>query len=162
MSNHRPMQKPPPSRRNNLPLWAACVSSAIAVLCLIGWTFGIRGLTSVLPGLPTMVPMTAGLTLLAGLALAVGQPGPSRRYQRWMALALLCAAGLLLLYYGFGRPHPVTTNGASLTGWRLPSPLTAMLFFGIGLGQLGLTSAHYVQQAQSVSFFPWRPANTRK
>lgn len=52
-----------------LPQVTGLACAAIAAAALLGWTLGIGHLTSVFPGLPTMVPVTALMTLAACAAL---------------------------------------------------------------------------------------------
>lgn len=52
-----------------MPVFCTLASLGIALLSLVGWAAGIERLTSVQPGLPRMVPMTAMLVLLASAAI---------------------------------------------------------------------------------------------
>jgi signal transduction histidine kinase len=58
-----------PMFKSALPLFSSLACAVIASCALLGWALGIGHLTSVFPGLPTMVPMTALLTLAASAAL---------------------------------------------------------------------------------------------
>ncbi len=122
-----------------LPQVAGLACAAIAGCALLGWILGIGHLTSVFPGLPTMVPLTALLTLAACAALwrlaAHGTGG-------LLPASLLTTAALAILLAHLAQQSPApfvlrATTGA-LGPWGLSSPVTAAMFAALGLGLLAM------------------------
>lgn len=62
------------------PTVAAAIAASIAVMSIVGWISGLGILTSVLPGMPTMKPITASMILALAAALYLCNrpydPGP--------------------------------------------------------------------------------------
>ena len=78
--------------------------AAIGVVALIGWMSGTPWLTTILPGLPPMMPTTALALLLMGGAAALRQPADDRRPRRWVStvaalLVLAITVGTLAEYF---------------------------------------------------------------
>ena len=73
--------------------FASLGSIGIAVAVLLGWTFGIAALKSLLPGLVTMKPLTALGLLLAAAALWLSQ-NPDRWQKQ---VGQLCAALVFII-----------------------------------------------------------------
>jgi PAS domain S-box-containing protein len=77
--------------------------AAIGVVALIGWMSGTPWLTTILPGLPPMMPTTALTLLLMGGAAALRQPHDDRSPRRWVStvaalLVLAITVGTLAEY----------------------------------------------------------------
>jgi signal transduction histidine kinase len=127
----------------------AALCSLIACASLLGWMLGIEALTSLFPGYPSMSPITAGLTLLGAAALAL-RPFVRRSRAGWAAGALLVAVALAVLaLHATAHWNDVLfalANGA--IPWRLPSPLTAIMFLGTGVSLLAQASPRHVGHAQ--------------
>lgn len=129
----------------DLPRLVACACALIAAICLLGWAAGIGVLTSVFPGLPVMVPMTAILTLLASCALGLHGRGVPARARLAPALLVAVMAGAILLAHGAAR---LGWPSAQAGWWQLSSPLTAAMFIGMGASLLALPHARHVQLSQ--------------
>jgi signal transduction histidine kinase len=134
-----------------LPLAAGLACAAIAVGALAAWALGVGHLTSVFPGLPTMVPMTALLTLLACAALwrlgrLDGRPAS-------LPASLLTAAALaILLAHGTGVPLSSVMRGAAgAHAWRMSSPVTASLFCALGASLLAMGRPRHVGRGQALA-----------
>jgi signal transduction histidine kinase len=134
----------------------ASVTCTIAALCaliacasLLGWTLGIEALTSVFPGYPSMSPITAGLTLLGAGTLAL-RPFARRSHAGSAAGALLVAVSLAVLaIHATAHWNDVLSAIAgNALPWRLPAPLTAIMFFATGVSLLALASPRHVGHAQ--------------
>src|ERR1700761_9422945 len=78
---------------------AAVVPLAVGIVCLIGWSFRIRPLTSFIPGAVEMKSNTAFCMVLMGSSLLMlAGPAGMRRDAVGRALAVLAAAiGLVTL-----------------------------------------------------------------
>ena len=138
--------------RRVLPIFLAQASAIVATACLLGWLSGIGILTSLFDGLPTMVPLTALLTLLSSWALQLRHEGSRPETGRWQALLLVAAASLILLAYA--AQHLGMLPGAPIARMGLrgvSSPLTAAMFLGIGISLLTLPSARFVTHSQWVA-----------
>jgi PAS domain S-box-containing protein len=83
-----------PARMEAVGRWLCVGGAALGLLGLAGWTTGLRSLTTLVPGLPEMMPNTAVGLCLAGLAAALGVPGGlnRRRWTLWLAAAMLALA----------------------------------------------------------------------
>jgi len=136
--------------------WLAC--TAIAGCALLGWVSGIGRLTSVFPGFPTMVPITALLTLCACAALwrldaagatVAAEVAPAAPPRALAAAGLLTAAALaiLLAHLAGWAPPPfvLRAHGLPLGVWGVSSPITAFMFGALGaaLLALGLTARRW-------------------
>ena len=78
--------------------YVACAgAAAIAGLVLLGWTFGIRNLISIVPGTVPMPPMVAVVLAISSLSLWLcgGRPSRSKRN-----LGLVCAGCVSLAGLG--------------------------------------------------------------
>lgn len=125
------------------------VAAGIAVL--LGWLLGITALTSVLPGLIRMSPLTALTFALAGAALWIGavpvdprhrpaaHHGAGRRWFLGVGGAAIALMGLYrLLDYGFGWNLNIDQLGlidrspAAGSGLSLMAPATASGFLLLG------------------------------
>lgn len=134
-----------------LPRPVACACALIAAICLLGWAAGIDSLVSVFAGLPAMVPLTATLTLLASGALTLHGRGADTRFGPAPALLVTAMAAAILLAHGSARldwPFAASFIADHAGWWRLSSPLTAAMFFGMGISLLALPRARHVQLAQ--------------
>ena len=138
-------------RRSTLhfPLSAACACALVAGASLVGWLFGISSLTSIFPGLPSMVPLTGCLTLLAAgtLALAARQAAPRTAIAVPVAIIAICV-GVLALHGARQWNGHLAAAAGSAVPWTLPSPLTALLFLAVGTSLLALPSERRVGHAQ--------------
>jgi hypothetical protein len=131
-------------------LWTA----GTGTLALAGWLAHVWDLTSVVPGLPAMVPLTAVGLALAGTALWLVQApdaAPARSVAGRLAAAAVAGLGAVvlaeyvsgvdlrvdrLLFAGMVRVHGA---GGEFPG--RPSPHTAAAFLAIGLA-LALLDTH--------------------
>jgi signal transduction histidine kinase len=130
-----------------LPAVAGLVSALVAIGALAGWALGIGYLTSVFPGLPTMVPMTALLTLLASASLWRLREMRTRRARA--AAGLLTAASLaILLAHATGVPLPFVMRGSAAGARTLASPVTALMFCALGAGLLAMGRPRHVRHGQ--------------
>ena len=135
-----------------LPLVAGLACTGIAACALAGWALGIGHLTSVFPGLPTMVPMTALLTLLACAALWRLHEMGSRPAR--LAAGLLTAAALaILLLHATGAPLPfVLRGGGNAAGaWGISSPVSAFMFCALGASLLAMGRPRHVRHGQALA-----------
>ena len=143
-----------PTNKPVLPLVAGLASALIAGCALLGWMAGIGSLTSVFPGLPAMVPMTALLTL-AGCVALVRLRQADGRLSAMLPAALLSAAALAILLANLsGRvPVPLVLRvGDSPQGaWGLSSPVTAGMFAGLGLSLLAMGRPRQVRYGQALA-----------
>jgi diguanylate cyclase (GGDEF)-like protein len=133
---------------------AAVAVILIGVLVLVGWTWRIDWLTSIMPGGAQMKPNTAFGFVVAGLALLASRSGaaPLLRPAGWLSLLLL-ALGMATLHQFL---HDVDLGIDSLLvnpGWPPSDPLTGArmsqltaLAFAL-LGLLGMVRNHVVVQA---------------
>ncbi|WP_051971702.1 sensor histidine kinase KdpD [Massilia sp. 9096] len=110
---------------------ATCV--VIAALSALGWVTGDDTLTSVQPGLPAMVPMTAALMVAAGAAILRQTRG---RTARSGALLLVAIAALLLLCHSLIHAHRHLPGLAWIDLNKLTSPVTASMFLMTGASLL--------------------------
>ncbi|HKY91189.1 MAG TPA: GAF domain-containing protein [Nevskiaceae bacterium] len=123
---------------------AATVAS-IAILVLIGWTFGVEPLKRLAPGLTAMNPLTAVSFLAIAAAIALLNQVPVRRPQLASALggavALVGALKLMDLTLGTTLcPDDVLFRSKLADGQGFPSRLpqnTAVCLVLIGLGIVG-------------------------
>jgi hypothetical protein len=130
-----------------LPAVAGLVSALVAIGALAGWALGIGYLTSVFPGLPTMVPMTALLTLLACASLWRLREMRSRRAR--VSAGLLTAASLaILLAHATGVALPFVAGGSEGGARTLASPVSALMFGALGAGLLAMGRPHHVRHGQ--------------
>ncbi|MFC0250285.1 sensor histidine kinase [Massilia consociata] len=134
--------------RSALPLFTACACAVIALACLSGWASGIEHLTSVFRGFPAMVPMTAGMTLLACCALVLRQSGAGKHAGLLPALALMAAALMILLAYAVQPLGWLPDLMAGRGGWRLSSPITAAAFLVLGASLGALPYPRHVHRSQ--------------
>lgn len=136
--------------RLELPVFIAWACAGVAALCMLGWMIGVRALTSVFHGLPTMVPLTAALTLLASWALCLRQRERERRPGAGVlpALALVTISAAILAAYAAQRmdmlDRPIGRSGV----WSLSAPITASMFLGIGLSLSTLSAPRLIRHSQ--------------
>ena len=134
-----------------LPRVAGLACVVIAACALAAWGLGAGPLTSVFPGLPTMVPMTALLSLLASASLwrlHEAGSGPAR-----LAAGLLTAAALaILLAHATHVPPPfVRRGGVDALAWGLSSPVTALMFCALGASLLAMGRPRQVGRGQALA-----------
>lgn len=134
--------------KHNLPVLVAWVCTCIGAASMLGWLVDLQRLTSVIPGLPAMVPMTTVLTLVASWALWLCQRGSRREAGLPQALALTAAAAAILAAYGAERlgmlDAPLVRAGVR----GISSPITATMFLGIGLSLASLSRPRFILHAQ--------------
>jgi signal transduction histidine kinase len=131
--------------RITLPVFSAAACAVIAALSVLGWVIGAEHLTSVQPGLPSMVPMTAALVVAGGAAIVRQTRGGSAR--TW-ALLLVVAAALVLLCHSVLRSNPNLAALASIDFGKLSSPVTALMFLMTGASLLCAGLLRRVQAGQ--------------
>jgi signal transduction histidine kinase len=119
--------------RLTLPVFSAIACVLIAALSVLGWMTGNDTLTSVQPGLPSMVPMTAALLVACSAAIVRQTRGGSARSG---ALLLVLAAVLLLLCHSLIRSHGHLPGLAWIDLRQLTSPVTAAMFLMTGASLL--------------------------
>jgi PAS domain S-box-containing protein len=157
--------------------FAAILSAAIGLAGLIGWTFGITVLKSVIPG-QVIIKANAAITLMVcGAALWLlrsrnGRPPRSVRKRAGQALASIVAlvGALALIEHLTGRDlgidqlffrddNPWEAFGSVRPG--LIAPITALGFLLIGLALVGLdTTIDYGSRRFGLAQFLALPANT--
>jgi signal transduction histidine kinase len=111
-----------------IPIAASGLGILVSSLVLLGWTFNLPVLRSVLPGQPQMVPLTAVAFILTSLSLAT----LTRRWKvslvsMLFALAVIVIAVITLTEYAGGldlrfdslRPSPHTATDLLLVGFAL-------------------------------------------
>jgi signal transduction histidine kinase len=111
-----------------IPIAASGLGILVSSLVLLGWTFNLPVLRSVLPGQPQMVPLTAVAFILTSLSLAT----LTRRWKvslvsMLFALAVIVIAVITLTEYASGldlrfdslRPSPHTATDLLLVGFAL-------------------------------------------
>jgi signal transduction histidine kinase len=131
--------------RVTLPSFSATACVVIAVLSVLGWMTGADYLTSVQPGLPTMVPMTAMLVVASSAAIIRQMRGGSAR----AAASLLAGAALLvLLCHALVRSHQAFPVLSWIDLRKLSSPVTAVMFLLTGASLLCGGLLRRVQAAQ--------------
>ncbi|WP_375754580.1 ATP-binding protein [Corallococcus exercitus] len=131
----------PDARQQELWRRAGRLSSALAGLTLmlgagvlLGWAVGSLTLTRLVPGLPQMVPLTAGglmLTACAELALG-GRTAASRRLGGVLALGGVLLSVLMLSRY-FGEPSRWGAPLEELGGRTSPQSASMLLMLGLAL-----------------------------
>jgi hypothetical protein len=154
-------------RNCRLFLQAVSVSAALAgILALWGWMLGIKGLTSVLPGLATMKPNTALCSVVAGLSLwliqlprgELSNASVRRIYIARVLSGLIAAVGLLtvteyLFRLNFGIDNILFHRALQATEGLQPgrmSGATALGFLFLGASML-LLSDRRPYPAQSLA-----------
>ncbi len=119
---------------------AAAIAAAVGALVLLGWTFDLPVVKSVLPGQATMKPNTALAFLLMGLslgALTASNPSKHRTRTGEIAAGLTGAIGLAtLLQYSLGWDLGI--DGLLFNGSGPPrmSPTTAGSLLAMGFALL--------------------------
>jgi signal transduction histidine kinase len=139
-----------PRQPASLPLICAAACTCIAVLDVAGWTFNVQWLTSVAPGLPTMVPMTAVLVALASLAIA----RQARRADARAPAALVAGtAVLVMLAHALDwAPAPFGFATVRRAGpFDLSSPVSALMFLIEGSALLCCADLRRVRCGQWLS-----------
>lgn len=115
---------------------------------MLGWLGGVEAFTSIFSGFPAMVPMTALLTLLASLGLRLQRPDRDGPAAWWPAVMLVTLTLVVLLAYAAESlgmfDQSIERNGL----WGLSSPITAIMFLGIGISLLALPSTRFVVHSQ--------------
>ena len=129
---------------------AAALASFAGCLVLVGWTIDASSLTSIVPGLVRMNPLTALSFVLAGAALWLVRADERRADRsRWVSQAAFAAAGsvwlvglITLVGYLLGRNLGVdqVLFSGSLDGNRI-SPNAGVNFLLVGIGLLLLQSS---------------------
>jgi len=133
------------SSRLTLPVFCAIACALVAALSVLGWVIGNHTLTSVQPGLPAMVPMTAALLVTCSAAVVRQMSGRSARTG---ALLLVSAALLLLLCHSLIRSHGDLPGLAWIDLRKLTSPVTALMFLMTGASLLCSGLLRRVQTGQ--------------
>ncbi len=137
---------PPPRAILLLARFLASFTVLIGLVVLIGWTFGIEGLKTVLPGYVSMKANTAFCFVFEGTALWVGYLSTPSSWRRNCALSLaavsILVAVVTLTEYlsglSFGldqlvfRDFPVS-RWTSHPGRMAPNTAIAFLLFGLAL-----------------------------
>jgi PAS domain S-box-containing protein len=130
---------------------AGVLTTLVGMLVLAGWWTGSQALVSIRHNWPPMMPLTAVILSLEGLALAMVAFAPPRRWAR--AAAKLCAglacaaAALVLLEYLAGTSLGVdqlvmTTHPVSMARFPgRPAPNSALACLLAGVALLGLAGA---------------------
>ena len=124
-----------------IPIAASGLAILVSSLVLLGWTFNLPLLRSILPGQPQMVPHTAVAFILASLSLATLKN--KRKFSLICALAVVVIAALTISEYAvgldlgfdkllFSQRLQVIDN--SFPG--RPSPHTAIDFLLVGIALL--------------------------
>jgi signal transduction histidine kinase len=126
-----------------IPRAASVLGIFVSCLVLLGWTFNLLTLRSILPGQPQMVPNTAVAFILASVSLWT--LGDEQRSQKVSAVGRICALAVLItgvltlgeyvsgVDFGFDRllfKHKLQDAGVSFPG--RPSPHTAIDFLLVG------------------------------
>ena len=121
---------------------AAAAAAGIAVLAIFGWTQGSLTLTSVVPGLAQMKPITSACVIVLAVSLAIQWAKPFSRvatiFSRAFALAAAGFAVLTLCEYQFGWKlgldrFLVLDQSSSGIGGRMGwSTALALAFIGVG------------------------------
>ena len=138
-----------------LPIVCALASGAVAAFDLAGWVLDLPHLTSVFPGLPKMVPMTAVLALLLATTLAREVGRPRAAASTVVSCACVMVAALLLLAgHGLHRlPAPfVFGRGDQNSLWSVSSPVTSVMFLAGAAGVLCQVRPHAVRYGQVLAF----------
>ena len=123
-----------------IPKAVSGLSLLISSLVLLGWTFDLPILQSILPGQPQMVPLTAVAFILTSLSL-----GTLKNKRRFTVVSSICALAVISISVltiseylaridlGFDKllfSQPLQSTGQSFPG--RPSPHTAIDFLLIG------------------------------
>jgi len=135
-----------------LPIACAWVCILLASVSLAGWLLGIDRLTSVFPGLPRLVPMTASLVVLA--SIAVWRQAVRGRTDAGMvpaALVTVAAAGVLACHASGRVIAPFAFASGQPYALSLSSPITSFMFLTTGLGLLCLRRSATLQWGQWVA-----------
>lgn len=132
-----------------IPQAASGLSICVSCLVLMGWTFNLLTLRSVLPGQPQMVPNTAVTFILASVCLwMLAKEKKSQRasFAPWACALAVISIGLLTLGeyltgtdIGFDRllfKESLQVTGTSFPG--RPSPHTALNFLLLGSALLSI------------------------
>jgi PAS domain S-box-containing protein len=130
--------------------WLSLGGAALGALGLLGWITGTGGLTTILPGLPPMMPITAWALVLIGLAGALRRRDDRvtpRNVVALLAALVVLAIGVgTIADYGLAVELQIDRLFASFSGTvvparsSLPSALSltflasAILIFNVGTG----------------------------
>ena len=139
-----------------IPVFCTLASLGIALLSLVGWVSGIERLTSVQPGLPRMVPMTAMLVLLASAAILrqwragrrkAADAGRLSGHPGMLPAAALASAAIAIgLCRALGwMPAP------TVPALGMSSPVTATMFGALGVSLLCMLDARWVRRGQWIA-----------
>ncbi len=133
-------------RLRGLSRVAGAAAIVVGALTLVGWSFNVLWLTSILPGLATMKPNTAVAFVLAGVSLEF--LWPEEPYRRGRVVAGLCALAVLLVgvltlaEYAGGRHlgidlwlfrEATEAEGTSFPGRMAPATALAFALVGTAL-----------------------------
>lgn len=126
--------------------WAGRATIAVGVLVLLGWTFGIEVLKSVIPGSVSMKPNAAVAFIVCGAGLCFGVSMANRQ---WRTLSTVCACaaiaigGLVVLEYvgnwDFGVDQLLFREKAGAIDTYAPArmaPTSAVSFVFVGIALL--------------------------
>ena len=113
--------------------WLCLGGAAVGALGLLGWTTGTSGLTTIVPGLPPMMPITGWALLLVGVAGALRQEDDrvaTRNVVSLLAALVVLVIGVgTLAQFGLGISPQIDRLLAVLPGTVPParsSPPTAL------------------------------------
>ncbi|MBA3455989.1 MAG: GGDEF domain-containing protein [Deltaproteobacteria bacterium] len=135
-------------RAQKVGVGSAVLAIAVAIVVLVGWGIGSETLTSLVPGLTAMNPLTAVCFILSAVALLVwrrGATGPRSLLTLFLAM-VVATFGLVRLggyVFGWDLPFDRALFGSRLDQWGGPAnrmaPNTAVNFMLVGLmiGSLG-------------------------
>src|SRR6185503_4913120 len=91
--------------------WLCLGGATLGAVGLFGWVSGVPGLTTIVPGLPPMMPKTALALLLIGGAGAARQPSDSRPLRNALSLLVvlivLALGASQLAEYAMGIDLPI-------------------------------------------------------
>jgi PAS domain S-box-containing protein len=116
---------------------AGVTAVAVGALVLTGWTTGPAILTRLIPGLPSMVPLTASGFVVLGAALWLAEPAGRGGRQRWAAVVLAVIVSAwgctILAEYATGRSTGLDTLLMGHAVRAVQAKLPGRPYFGTAL-----------------------------